>query len=160
MSEIVAKLRASVRSLPRPDLFFVGALITLAILLMVLIGLFYMPFEPTAMSPDRLQGVSLQHLMGTDKMGRDVFSRVMYGSRITLLVALGTMVIGAGTGILIGAITGFYGGVTDEIVMRVMDARRRSADVLEAVHVELMRATDSRRRSTDALAVVHVELMR
>ena len=52
---------------------------------------------------------------------RDILSRVMYGSRVTFLVALGTMAIGAGLGILIGAVTGYYGGVVDEIVMRITD---------------------------------------
>jgi peptide/nickel transport system permease protein len=92
----------------------------LAVVLLILVGLVWMPYEPTAMSPDRLQGISAAHLLGTDKMGRDILSRVMYGSRITLVVALGTMAIGAGLGVLIGAVTGYYGGVLDEVVMRIM----------------------------------------
>ncbi|MBQ9058991.1 MAG: ABC transporter permease [Atopobiaceae bacterium] len=122
-----------IESLPRPELFRAGAIMTLIIVALVVVGFFYMPYEPTAMSTDRLQGVSFTHLMGTDKMGRDIFSRVMYGSRVTLLVALGTMIIGAGLGILIGAITGYYGGVVDEIVMRIMDALFAFPNVLLAL---------------------------
>jgi peptide/nickel transport system permease protein len=98
-------------------------IITGLILLMIIVGLFWMPYEPTKMSAsEKLQGISLKHLMGTDNMGRDVFSRVMYGSRVTLLIAIGTIIIGAGVGTIIGAITGYYGGMLDEITMRVIDA--------------------------------------
>lgn len=100
-----------------------GIIITSIILLMVIVGFFWMPYEPTMMSAsEKLQGVSFRHIMGTDNMGRDVFSRVMYGTRITLLIAIGTVVIGAGVGTIIGALTGYYGGALDEVVMRVIDA--------------------------------------
>ncbi len=127
------KRRSFIDTLPNPGLFRLGAAITLAVVLLVIIGLVWMPYEPTAMSPDRLQGVSAAHLLGTDKMGRDILSRVMYGSRVTLMVALGTMAIGAGFGVLIGAVTGFYGGVADEIVMRIMDGLFAFPNVLLAL---------------------------
>jgi len=126
---------AFIDTLPNPKLFRMGALITAAIVLLVLIGLVWMPYEPTAMSADQMQGISASHLLGTDKMGRDILSRVMYGSRITLVVALGTMVIGAGLGVLIGAATGFYGGMADEIVMRIMDGLFAFPNVLLALVV-------------------------
>ena len=113
--------RSLLARIPNPRLFCAGAFIMLAVIALIVIGMVWMPYEPTAMSPDRLQGVSAAHLLGTDKMGRDILSRVMYGSRITFLVALGTMAIGAGFGILVGAVTGYYGGIVDEVVMRVTD---------------------------------------
>ena len=133
MAEKRGTLRSFIAGLPRPELFGIGAALTLAVLALVLLGLVWMPYEPTAMGPDRLQGISAAHLMGTDKMGRDILSRVMYGSRITLLVALGTIAIGAGLGTLIGAFTGFYGGVVDELVMRIMDALFAFPNVLLAL---------------------------
>jgi peptide/nickel transport system permease protein len=103
--------------------FLIGSIITGIILLMILIGFFWMPYEPTKMSAsEKLQGISLKHIMGTDNMGRDVFSRVMYGSRVTLLIATGTIIIGAGVGTVIGALTGYFGGALDEVVMRIIDA--------------------------------------
>ena len=100
-----------------------GLIITGIILLMIIVGLFWMPYEPTKMSAsEKLQGISLKHIMGTDNMGRDVFSRVMYGSRVTLLIAIGTVTIGAVLGTAIGALTGYFGGVFDEVIMRVIDA--------------------------------------
>ncbi len=101
----------------------IGGIIMTIILLMVIVGLFWTPYEPTKMNAaEKLQGISLRHIMGTDNMGRDVFSRVMYGSRMTLLIAIGTIIIGAGVGTIIGAVTGFYGGMLDEIAMRIIDA--------------------------------------
>ncbi|MBR4831514.1 MAG: ABC transporter permease [Butyrivibrio sp.] len=100
-----------------------GSVITGIVLLVIILGLFWMPYEPTKMSAaEKLQGISFRHIMGTDNMGRDVFSRVMYGSRVTLLIAIGTVAIGATVGTAIGALTGFYGGIFDEVTMRVIDA--------------------------------------
>ncbi len=100
-----------------------GIIITGLILLMIIVGIFWTPYETTAMnSGEKLQGISARHIMGTDNMGRDVFSRVMYGSRITLLIAIGTVFIGAAAGTIIGALTGYFGGMLDEVVMRVIDA--------------------------------------
>ncbi len=111
------------KKLKKNPYLIAGLIITGLIVLMVIVGLFWMPYEPTKMSAsEKLQGISLRHIMGTDNMGRDVFSRVMYGSRVTLLIAIGTVVIGAGVGTIIGALTGYYGGILDEAVMRVIDA--------------------------------------
>lgn len=105
-----------------PYLVF-GGIIMGIILLMIIVSFFWMPYEPTKMNAaEKLQGISLKHLMGTDNMGRDVFSRVMYGSRVTLMIAIGTIIIGAGVGTIIGAITGYYGGMIDEVTMRIIDA--------------------------------------
>ena len=100
-----------------------GTVIMGMVLLMIIVGFFWMPYEPTKMNAhEKLQGISLRHIMGTDNMGRDVFSRVMYGSRVTLLIATCTIIIGAGVGTIIGALTGYYGGMVDEVAMRIIDA--------------------------------------
>ena len=100
-----------------------GTVITGIIVLVILLGVFWTPYNPTAMnSAEKLQGISLRHPMGTDNMGRDVLSRVMYGSRITLLIAIGTVAIGSVVGTIIGALTGYFGGMFDEVTMRIIDA--------------------------------------
>lgn len=66
-------------------------------------------------------GPSLEHLFGTDNYGRDIFSRVIYGTRISLGIGLCAVAISCVIGILIGSIAGFYGSVTDNIVMRLVD---------------------------------------
>lgn len=68
-----------------------------------------------------LQGPSLSHPMGTDEYGRDILSRVIYGSRISLYVGFVSLTAGALMGCIIGAVAGYFGGRTDDIIMRVMD---------------------------------------
>ncbi|MBR1441426.1 MAG: ABC transporter permease [Lachnospiraceae bacterium] len=107
----------------RNAFFRTGLIITGLVVFLVLLGLVWSPYDPTAMNgEEKLSGISLRHIMGTDNMGRDVFSRVLYGSRVTLLIATGTILIGSFVGTLIGALTGYFGGLADDILMRIMDA--------------------------------------
>ena len=96
IKELFWKLKTKNMSKKKRNAYFMaGSIITGLILLMVIIGLFYTPYPPTKMDASaKLQGISLKHIMGTDNMGRDVFSRVMYGSRITLIIAIGTVAFG------------------------------------------------------------------
>ncbi|MDD5264830.1 MAG: ABC transporter permease [Candidatus Bipolaricaulis sp.] len=80
------------------------------------------PFHPTEMVlKSRLQPPSLKHVFGTDAMGRDVLSRVLYGARLTMLIALAGVCIGGAIGIGLGLISGYFGGVLDLLLMRAMD---------------------------------------
>ena len=100
-----------------------GGILTGFILLLILLGLFAMPYDPEAMdSTLKFAPVSLQHLLGCDNFGRDIFSRVLQGTMMTLLIAAGTVCIGTVVGILIGAFTGYFGGWLDEVLMRIIDA--------------------------------------
>ncbi len=70
----------------------------------------------------KLASPSFDHLFGTDDLGRDIFSRVMYGSRISLIVATFTVLFSTGLGTLIGAISGYIGGKVDMVLQRIIDA--------------------------------------
>jgi peptide/nickel transport system permease protein len=72
--------------------------------------------------PERLQGPSVEHWLGTDFLGRDTFSRIVYGARTALLVAIGAVFLGACLGIPIGAVAGYSGRRVDAVFMRFMDA--------------------------------------
>jgi len=63
----------------------------------------------------------MQHLMGTDEIGRDILSRIIYGSRISLRVGLISVGIAAVGGVVLGLIAGYFGGAVDTVIMRVMD---------------------------------------
>lgn len=112
----------------------IGIVITLFFLLMAVIGQFWTPYSVTEMNSAAVNlGPSLLHPMGTDNFGRDVLSRVMNGSGMTFLVAFGTVAIGAAVGIVIGALTGYFGGLLDEIVMRINDMLLSFPSVLLAL---------------------------
>jgi peptide/nickel transport system permease protein len=84
---------------------------------------FLTPYDPNYQDYAQLrQAPSLDHPFGTDQVGRDVYSRVIYGTRISLLVGVIAVGIGMTVGVLIGLVAGLYGGWVDEILMRVMDA--------------------------------------
>ena len=111
-----------------------GLLITGLLLVLILLGLVWTPYSPTAIDAASLsQPPSLAHLMGTDKFGRDILSRVMKGTAATFLVAFGTVAIGTVIGTLVGALTGYYGGWVDEVLMRLNDALSAFPSILLAL---------------------------
>ena len=113
-----------------------GVIITVIVLLVALIGAFVTPYDPTAMDAScKMSAPSLTHLFGTDKFGRDIFSRVLDGASTTIAIALATVGIGVLLGTIIGAVTGYFGGVVDEVLMRVNDALTAFPSVLLALVV-------------------------
>jgi len=104
----------------------VGAVIGIALLLLVtLVGIFspqLSPYDPLALDlSQKFQPPSRQHLFGTDELGRDVFSRIVMGTRISFQVAGEVLLIAGMIGIFLGIIAGFRGGIADEIIMRAAD---------------------------------------
>lgn len=80
------------------------------------------PYDPTVQDiPNKLQGPSMAHLMGTDQYGRDILSRVIFGTRISLMVGIVSTSMAVAVGGTLGSVAGYYGGVTESIIMRVTD---------------------------------------
>lgn len=99
-----------------------GACITGCLLILILVGMIHTPYDITKMdSAAKLAAPSLKHLMGCDNFGRDIFSRVLKGMGNTFVIALATVMIGAASGVVIGAFTGYFGGLLDEVLMRIND---------------------------------------
>ncbi|MDR3310828.1 MAG: ABC transporter permease [Oscillospiraceae bacterium] len=113
--------------------FYIGLSIAVIIIAVSLTSLFYTPYSVTEPGLEKFQKPGLQHLLGTDHLGRDVFSRVMVGGRYSLLVALLTVLGGAAIGTAVGLAAGYFGGIFGETVMRVMDALSAFPGVLLAV---------------------------
>lgn len=113
-------------SLPRRLRRNVGAMVGLSILVLVLLLALFadliMPYDPLKPYPlQALEAPSAAHLFGTDDIGRDVFSRVIAGSRISFQVALMVLTVASAIGVTLGAIAGYYGGLLDEAIMRLAD---------------------------------------
>lgn len=103
----------------------IGLAIVLGFTFLGIIGPYITPYDPMTISVTstlkRLQPPSLENLFGTDEYGRDIFSRVLYGARISLIAALSVMSIALPIGIILGLVSGYYGGIVDEVIMRITD---------------------------------------
>jgi len=103
-------------------------------LLLGILGFFWTPYSTTAMSAaEKFAAPSLRHPFGTDNFGRDIFSRVMKGLSTTIVIGCLVVAFSAAAGILLGALTGYFGGLLDEIVMRITDAVNGFPSILLAL---------------------------
>ena len=111
-----------------------GVMITAVFAVLMLIGFIHTPYSPNAMNAsEKFMAPSRSHIMGTDNFGRDIFSRVLKGISMTGLVAVSTVAIGGSIGTVIGAVTGYYGGIVDEVIMRINDALNGFPSILLAL---------------------------
>ena len=122
-SPLVRRARAFTRRFRRNKLAMGGLVVTAGVLLLALLAPVLAPYDPAAVDvPARLQGPSLAHPFGTDRYGRDLFSRVLYGARIALQVAVATPLVAGAVGVPIGLVAGYVGGRVDDALMRLMDS--------------------------------------
>jgi peptide/nickel transport system permease protein len=98
-----------------------GAVIVLTILLVALLCPVLSPQDPLKMTPRKLQPPSKAHLLGTDQYGRDQLSRLIHGTKASMAVSFGAVGIAVLWGILLGLISGYYGGKVDSLIMRCLD---------------------------------------
>lgn len=113
---------------------WIGLFMTGTAVLMALVGAFWTPSSTTAMSAaERFLAPSLRHPFGTDNFGRDILSRVMKGAGSTVFISSLVVLMSGGLGIVIGALTGYFGGLLDEIVMRFTDAVNGFPSILLAL---------------------------
>ncbi len=110
-----------IKTLSNP-LAFAGFVIISIILLLALFAPYLAPYDPDAIDVKAiLVSPSSAHLMGTDGLGRDVFSRMLLGARISLLVGIVAVGIATLIGVVLGAISGYYRGWVDVVIMRLVD---------------------------------------
>ncbi len=117
-----SRLRDVWRRLKKNKLAIVALCVLLFLFLIAILGPVIAPYSYEEMNPAGPNaGSSAEHLLGTDKIGRDVLSRLLYGSRQSLEMGIVAVAIAATIGITIGAIAGFYGGWVDNVCMRLLD---------------------------------------
>ncbi len=124
-------------SIPSLARLGVGPLIAAAVLVMIviitLLSPWLAPFDPLQMNTmNRLQGASPEHPLGTDPFGRDTYSRVLIGGRVSLLIGIGAAVVSVFIGLIIGLIAGFF-RLADTLIMRVMDSLMAIPSILLAI---------------------------
>jgi len=130
LSSRVASQRVADRSGPRAFLRALfsrrqaqlGGIIILGLIVCALFAPLIAPYDPTEIRVGKpLQGPSRKHLFGTDDLGRDLFSRIVYGSRITIRIGVIIVAIEVGIGLLVGLAAGYYGGWVSALLMRFTD---------------------------------------
>jgi peptide/nickel transport system permease protein len=106
----------------RSRLTMIGSVIIVIFLLIAAFAPLIAPYDPVEQNLSiKLQSPSWQHLFGTDQFGRDIFSRVITGSRTALWIIFLVSVISGSIGIIIGVTAGYFGGIVDEVLMRITD---------------------------------------
>lgn len=99
------------------------AVAVLAFLVLASVLAFLSPYTPTGQEPaNKFQTSSVDHWFGTDELGRDIFTRILYGGRVSLAVGLLSTFLSIALGVVVGALAGYFGGWTDSILMRITDA--------------------------------------
>src|SRR5215813_9441557 len=107
----------------RNRLATVGAVMVLIVLLVALLAPFLARYDPVKPSyREMFQGPSAAHYFGTDKFGRDIWSRVLWGAQRSVIISVLAVMVGVMCGVPLGTLSGFYGGWLDAVLMRVVDA--------------------------------------
>lgn len=101
---------------------WLGGVAVLAVVIVAIFAPVVAPYDPNATSlRERNQAPSRQHLLGTDSLGRDVASRVVFGARVSLRVGFISVAVGLAFGVLLGLLAGYFGGIVDQLIMAAMD---------------------------------------
>ncbi len=115
--------REAFHQLKKQPLGLVGLAVLLGAVLMAILAPYIAPYPPMRQHlGNRLEGPSSSHIMGTDQLGRDILSRILYGARNTIGGAAIALIILTSLGVIIGSVSGFAGGVIDAVLMRLTDA--------------------------------------
>jgi peptide/nickel transport system permease protein len=114
---------AAARAFLRDRAAVLGLVLFLGLAALTISAPLVAPYDPTAVHmQDRLQGPSGKYLLGTDELGRDLLSRVIYGARASFSVGIVAVGIALTTGVVLGLVAAYYGGRVDDVIMRLLDA--------------------------------------
>jgi len=121
--------------LKRNKTAMVGLIIVTIMMIMAIFAPFIATHDPNAIDPvnSYLEFGEQGHIFGTDEFGRDLFSRIVYGSRVSLIAAVGGVCVGGVIGILLGLLSGYKGGAVDAVIMRIMDGLLAYPHILLAI---------------------------
>lgn len=128
----------NVRKFLRNPTAVVGLVILVTLLLIAVIGPFFVQ-DPFAQLPsNKLQGPSMTHLLGTDDFGRDILARIVVGARYSLTSGIFAVALGLVGGLLMGTLSGYYGGLLDHIIMTICDILLAFPSVLLAMSIVMV----------------------
>lgn len=120
--EVLSPFKLGWRSFKRDKMGIIGTAMVVILLGVSLFGNHFAPYDPLKMIyEESFQGPSAKHFLGTDRFGRDQLSRVIAGTRTSMIVSFGAVAIAMILGTLIGLISGYFGGRVDSVIMRLLD---------------------------------------
>lgn len=112
-----------IRAFMRNRIAVLGVIIVVLMVFSAVLAPLIAPYDPNEIHPvDRLKPPSGQYLLGTDEFGRDLFSRLLYGAQISLVIAFVAQTVAISIGLTLGLVSGWYGGLVDDVIMRITDA--------------------------------------
>jgi peptide/nickel transport system permease protein len=121
-SSEISDAKEIVHATKKSPLTIVGLSLVVALVLVAILAPYIAPHDPIAMHlENRLASPSMSHLLGTDELGRDILSRIIYGTGVALKIMIIVLMIDLPLGVLLGIIAGYFGGWIDEAIMRVAD---------------------------------------
>lgn len=131
-----SKAKAFIKKFMKRKTAVLGLIVIVVLVIIAIIGPYITPYDYTAYDyMNTLAGPSPEHLFGTDQYGRDILSRMLVGTRLTLGVSLSAVVIGAALGTVLGLLAGYYGGIIEMLVMRGSDVLFSFPDILLAIAI-------------------------
>ena len=113
----------------------VAIIIILIFLLSAIFAPWLAPYDPNEMTLEMMEAPSKMHLLGTDDLGRDLLSRIIWGTQISLFVGVSTVAISLILGVVLGVVAGYYGGWADMIIMRYIDLQWAFPNFIIAVYL-------------------------
>ncbi len=129
-------LRMSWRHLRSKPLGSLGLLVVLGVAVIAIFANLIAPFDYQVQNYDAVRAApGATHLFGTDEFGRDVFSRVVHGARVSLLVGFASVMLGTGAGALLGLVSGYFMGTLDSVVQRIIDMWMSLPDLILALAI-------------------------
>lgn len=154
-----SQLDIFIREFKQNKLAVAGLVITVSYVFVGVFAPYIAPYDPSAIDVvNQYQPPSLEHPFGTDSFGRDIFSRVIHGARISLRVATLSISFATVAGVMLGLTAGYYGGTVDEIIMRIMDVLFAFPGILLAL-VIIAALGPGLNKAIAALAIVYTPIM-
>jgi ABC-type dipeptide/oligopeptide/nickel transport system permease subunit len=154
-----SQLDIFIREFKQNKLAVAGLVITLGYVVVGVLAPYIAPYDPAAIDVvNQYQPPSLSHPFGTDSFGRDIFSRVVHGTRISLRVATLSISFATVAGVMLGLTAGYYGGNVDEVIMRIMDVLFAFPGILLAL-VIIAALGPGLNKAIAALAIVYTPIM-
>ena len=136
------RMPKALRSLFKNKLAVIGAVILIVMVIAAVTAPFITDHDPRAgriieskTAPAWSEGGSTDHLLGTDALGRDILTRILYGARISLIVGIAAVLMAGVIGISLGLLSGFYGGRLDDVIMRIADIQLAIPFILLAIAI-------------------------